>query len=77
MKNNRREQFDQVMQNNYVNLHEYYDLAKQKDRQQTVVHVKSSLDNMSLQNVQAKLQAHRRELKGIEDSYKMKKGIKE
>mgnify|MGYP000877143642 CR=1 FL=1 len=43
------------MQNNYVNLHEYYDLAKEKGREQTVVHVKSSLDNMTLDNVEAKL----------------------
>ena len=55
MKNNRKQQFEQVMQNNYVNLHEYYDIAKEKDRQQTVIHVKSSLDNMTLENVEAKL----------------------
>ncbi len=76
MKYNRRQQFDQVMQNNYVNLHEYYDLAKEKDRQQTVLHVKSSLDTMTLDNVEAKLEAHRRELKAVEDQYKAKKGIK-
>jgi hypothetical protein len=51
MKNNRKKQFDQVMSNNYVNIHEYYDIAAQKDRQQTVIHVKSSLDNMTLENV--------------------------
>lgn len=48
MKNQRKQQFQQAMTNNYVNLHEYYDLANQKDRQQTVIHVKSSLDNMTL-----------------------------
>lgn len=65
------------MQNNYVNLHEYYDLAKEKGREQTVVHVKSSMDSLTLENVEAKLEAHRRELRNVESMYKAKKGIVE
>ena len=48
MKNQRKQQFEQVMSNNYINLHEYYDLAKEKGREQTIIHVKSSLDNMTI-----------------------------
>ena len=60
MKQNRANQFNQVMSNNYVNLHEYYDIAKESNRQQTAVHVQSSLNTMTLDNVEAKLEAHRR-----------------
>ena len=62
-----------VSQNNFVNPN-YYEISKLKEREQTAVHVKSSLQVINLDNIQAKLEAHRSSMKPIEQQYNMVKG---
>ena len=53
---------------------DHYTIAHEKDRFQEAYHVKSSLDVINLENIQSKLEAHRKMMKPIEDSYNEKKG---
>ena len=50
-------------------------MADLPSRFQQVSHVKSSLDAINLENIEAKLEAHRRKMKPIEDKYNEAKGI--
>lgn len=51
-----------------------YTLIDTKSRFQNVTHVQSSLDQISLENIEAKLEAHRRNMREIEEEYHAKKG---
>ena len=46
-------------------LADHYTIANEKDRFQEAYHVKSSLDVINLENIESKLEAHRRMMKPI------------
>ena len=53
---------------------DYYSIFKGEGRQQSAVHVKSSLEVINLDNIEAKLQAHRQTMKPIQEQYNLIKG---
>lgn len=62
-----------VAQNNFVDPN-YYEISKAKEREQTAAHVKSSLEVINLENIEAKLEAHRISMRPIEEQYNAMKG---
>jgi hypothetical protein len=52
----------------------YYEISKLKEREQTAVHMKSSLEVINLENIEAKLEAHRQTIRPIEEQYNLLKG---
>lgn len=51
-----------------------YTIADNPSRFQQAIHVKSSLDTINLENIEAKLEAHRRSMKPIEERYNEERG---
>ena len=51
-----------------------YEISQMKGREQTAIHMKSSLEVINLENIEAKLAAHRESIKPIEEQYNIVKG---
>lgn len=59
---------DRSMRNNHLlQKADEYTLANNPSRFQNVIQAQSSLDTITIDNIEAKLEAHRRGLKSIED----------